>query len=109
MDELLKQLIEYLQTVSPQLWAILLKQTYSNAFVQVLAGVLFLVPTFFCVRIVIKAYVEDALDSVIGITVICCGVVLLIFGISFLLSGVQGFYNPEYYAIAKIIELLRGR
>lgn len=36
-------------------------------------------------------------------------VVLLIFGVCFLLSGIQGFYNPEYYAIAKIIELLRGQ
>jgi hypothetical protein len=52
---------------------------------------------------------KDELDSGISITAICCGVVLLIFGISFLLSGVQGFYNPEYYAIAKIIELLRGQ
>jgi hypothetical protein len=109
MDELLKQLIEYLQTVSPQLWAILLKQVYSNAAVQIVAGIIFLTATFFCIKICVRAYKAEALSSVSGILCLCCGVTLLIFGVCFLLSGAQGFYNPEYYAITNIIELLRGQ
>jgi len=117
MEELLKQLIEFLKTTSPQLWGILMKQVYSDAVVSLFTGSLFLVVLIVCISRALKLYKRsndkdsDYYRDDYDMQYVAIGMIafLAILAVMFALPlGIQRFYNPEYYAISDILDTLKG-
>jgi hypothetical protein len=113
MDELLKQLVEFLKTASPQLWSILMKQVYSDAIVNLLFGLLFLTLGIVCGSRILILYKRPKTNDYedYRIQYIVLGLLSFLFIlISFMTLPVafQHFYNPEFYAIQSIVGSLKG-
>ncbi len=108
MEQLLLKLIELMKELSPQLWAILMKQTYANAFTETAVGLFVLAMAVFSIVMLVRAYRDGSLEEYVNIVFWIVAPMTLIIGLIFLCSGLQRYYNPEYYAIDSILEMIRG-
>lgn len=118
MDELLKELIEFVQQASPLVWSALLKQVYIYAFQHLVWGVLFgslaLVCSIVCSRFTAKwitlvkeeDYVEDHV-SFLSVFSGCLAILSWLITFGMLIEGISRFINPEYYAIRLILYQLK--
>ena len=117
MEVLITKLIEFLESASPELWRILVKQSY-------VSGTQFLVGAFIGLFFIIACVVlwtktrrrEEELEHVEGhaeenfadaydfsaIGIIIGALILVIF----LTIAIGRFANPEYHAVKEIIEML---
>ena len=115
-EAVLMKLTEYIETMSPELWAILIRQVYSNAFGSLISGVLILVLGIAGIWIVRYCIVEfkndDTYSSEADIFAVAVGlftVPITIWGIGNIYCFVKYLVNPEYYAIQMIINMLSGQ
>ena len=112
MDELLKKLVEWLQTASPYLWAILLKQVYVNAAVSFLWSVFIGALTVIAYKS--GRYVREEQpcsysgdNETLSVLLYILSFVLLVLTVVFLTDVVQNVANPEYKAIELILSKLK--
>ena len=113
MDDALQQVIDFLKTASPVIWQTLIRQVYSEAisylvWAFVLGGISFALAKLFIYGT--KQLDEDTY-SVWNLWRWVCVVVsgfagLTSFGI--LVSAIQWFANPEFYAIRFLLDRLTG-
>jgi len=120
MNEALMQLIQTVRDLSPQIWAIYLKQVYIIGTEYILVGVMLLV-TFYVLLRYLKSDSKntryngepvthwDALDEEFYKAVVIVGMASLVFfGIVMLFCAFECFANPEYVAIQKLLEVING-
>lgn len=111
--ELLNEFVLFLKDIAPEIWAIMLKQVYIQAIVQVALGILIILSIFktknFISSVNRKRDEEDGHDpdyDTRPIKLYVLSVVLLVLGIAPLIYGIQGLLNPEYYAIQLLIQYI---
>ena len=112
MESTLNQAIEYIRTIAPAVWAILIKQVYSNAITNLIGGVVFIVVTVALlqgIRYCIKRHEEDSYSGwEMGVLFLSMGVfVTSLISFFALINTFQYLYNPEFYAIQQIIRTVR--
>ena len=114
MSELLIELIALLKEASPQAWAVLVKQVYSNATVSFFWGTVSLVYIFFLIQFlrgVIKSKDDLEVDEETHIKIVVVGAltgcVAILVAVACFVNFAQMTFNPEYYAIQLIIDGLQ--
>ena len=110
MDEMLKQLIDMMKTLAPEIWAIYLKQIYvSTIMAWIWSGISLIImggSLYFVTKLVNK-YSDTDDEGYIFISSLFVAifvVMLIVLGINLDMAIRYGL-NPEYYAI----QLLLGR
>ena len=112
MESTLNQAIEYIRNIAPAVWAILMKQVYSNAIVSTVGCIIFIIVTvafLWGIRYCIKRHEKDSYSEwEMGVLFLSTGTFITSL-ISFfaLVDAFQKFYNPEFYAIQQIIQVTR--
>lgn len=128
MEELLKELIEFVKSASPMVWTALIKQVYVYAIQNLVWGLLFLVASiasgrtmiFFINRwIAINKGMDDGESEyyhysdvptyVMGCSMasVCVFPLLVALALGTILEGASRLINPEFYAIQLILKQLR--
>ena len=111
MTELLKELVEYIKTASPQLWAILIKQAYVEAVGHLLWTMFLMGVTYALYRVGKWSQVKKENDEFSDweyaaiFSYLVAGITFII-GFAFLVSTTKWFINPEFYAIRYILQQL---
>ena len=111
MTELLKELIEFIKDASPQLWAILIKQVYVEAVSFLIWGIVLSVSVYFLVKFsnyCREQHKKDKYEMWDAGAVLTCIVSIIAApaALSFLISAMKWFSNPEFYAIRYILQQL---
>ena len=105
MDEILRALIEFLKEASPLVWGALIRQIYSSAIAQIFWAVIALVCGGMSWRNAArfsKAWGDrEAVYWLKGLAIL-----LLLASLGLVISGVMMIYNPSYYAIRHILDVL---
>ncbi len=116
--ELLKTLAGKLGTTSELLWNILLKQAHISATIQLLQTILVILFALILYKKHLKFSKETEKDNSIyynneGIVIcmiissIICGILLIVVFIC--LSDIfNGYFNPQYWALEKILDTMRS-
>ena len=112
MEGKLNEVIEYIRNLAPAVWAILMKQVYSNAIVNAIASAIFIVTTIAflqSIRFCIKKQEKDSYSGwEMGILFLAMGVFITsIISLVTLVSAFQYLFNPEFYAIQQIIQTIK--
>ena len=117
-EELILKLIETIQNLAPELWKILLKQAYTEAFAKMLWGIGF---GFAAYKLngIVKRYIprkikeeadksyyyqqDDFVTWKIAASITAC-VILVLLAVGYIFSAIMWLYNPEFYAIRFILQ-----
>src|SRR3990167_10230393 len=109
MEESIKELIEFIKNISPQVWAILIKQVYVEAFQLILwfaaltssSAILFKLGKKFWAK---HESIDYDIDWVMvsGASYVLSAVIGFI-GLALIIEGISMLINPEYYAIKNIL------
>jgi hypothetical protein len=113
VNETIAQLIEFLKSMSPLIWAALIKQVYIEAISKLAWGILFLVVAAILKKVGDygnKIFQEDAYSDWEDGRLFAWGgaVASVIITFAFLVSAAMWFANPEFYAIRFILEKIHG-
>jgi hypothetical protein len=111
IDEVLKQLIDFLQTASPMVWETLIKQVYITGLSYVLWGAGLGVASFYCIKVgnYGRRQMEDDADWFGGAILAFVGAALTgVTSFGLLVSAIAHFINPEFYAIQYILAQIGG-
>jgi lipopolysaccharide export LptBFGC system permease protein LptF len=101
-EELLLRLIEQIESLTPQLWSILIRQVYADASVMMVFGVVVLLLSFYFFRL--KRIVKNEFDRIMfGLLF---GLLFGLFGVYLVAYAVKRFLNPEFYVIQWIVNQL---
>jgi len=106
LEELLRELIEFVKDASPVVWAALYKQVY----VQAIQGLLWMSAPIIFLLLLLKRKVREWLSEPIEIAIWGWALRLAAFLLVILLLGyaIGRFINPDYYAMKLILTTLRG-
>jgi hypothetical protein len=110
MEQEILQLIDELKSLAPALWEVLVRQVYTEAWMQVVGAVvqlLFSGAMAWAAKAVYEQRDDEDLSfwgfAIFAITSI--GSLVVAFGWS-IPNAAKMFYNPNYYAIKMIIDVL---
>lgn len=115
LTELLRELAKELGTTTEYLWSVLLKQAFISGLTDVLYIVLWMIfcislyKTFFHIRENWDWYVERDWEPVavwvvsLQVLLVFIFTIIVMFGLH---TTVSAFFNPEYWALQKILSLL---
>lgn len=101
LDKYLSELIELVEQVAPEIWAIYLKQMYSAGITWLILSLASCVLSILCYkgfRRYLKTDNEDA-QVILAVCLAVCTVVTL----ATFLIGFRLLFNPEYYAIQQLL------
>jgi len=110
-EELISELVEFVRTASPLIWQAFYKQVYIEAISNTAIGIVLLIITvilwvwFFKERkkFIESVYARDEDYWFIAGT----GFLSTVITVAVLITVLTRFLNPNYYAIMKIIELIK--
>ena len=108
LAEILQQLIDFVKTASPLLWAILVKQAFVQGIQNSIWALLALILTIICIWGIIKLarLCKQESEEFFGWMAVTLGflgcIILGVFLYNFT-EAIGRFINPEYYAILNII------
>ena len=112
MTEIVRELIEFIKNASPQLWAILIRQAYTEATAKAIWAIALLAACYASVRLARHFAKLAEGDSDWGqimvvtyISAFICGVVAF----SMLIGSIMWFINPEFYAIRFILQSITAK
>jgi hypothetical protein len=108
-----QQFIDLLKTVSPVIWQAFIKQAYSEAISYLVWALITGVGFFFLVKLFLfstREYKKDKYsDWDIGKWCALAGSIIAGFiSVSTLITAIQWFANPEFYAIRFLLEKFTG-
>lgn len=110
MDNSIAQLISWLKEASPQLWSILMKQVYIEAYTNLIIGILLLIIVVVSIFKLLP-YINTKKDnSIYDLLIVLYGIGIFVFSlivIICLLSAYYSFMNPEYQAIMLILDKVK--
>ena len=115
--KLVEQLAQKLGTTTDYLWSVLLKQAPISALVDLIYFVLVCIGGYFLLKThknfskevgghSSKYYCNDALAPIM-IVVVCIWAILFIIAFFSIGDVINGFVNPEYWALNKILSSLK--
>ncbi len=109
VDEILKELVEFLQQVSPLVWTSFVRQVYAIAFSQIAWAVAILVICFimwrfsnFCEK---WQKTDDYYADEWVLRILSIFMPFISFGL--IVSAVMRIYNPDYYAVMLILHQIK--
>lgn len=111
LEPLLAKLVEWFQTASPQLWAILLRQVYVFAIGDLVWGAILLIVGVVMIFVSRRSYKKIANDSDYAITTgvfVILTAFIFVWSALLLTNGMLFLANPQYYALMNIIQKLTG-
>ena len=110
-ETLIRELATRLGTTADHLWSVLIKQAYVSSLTDVIIICVWLVILVVTGGLLYRALREEVDADALIFPIVCwlmfaCFTVLVVsFSASNILSG---FYNPEYWALQKVLTLLKG-
>lgn len=117
IDDAILKLIEAIQKLAPEVWAVLIKQVYSEAATYLVWGVIWLIAAALCgkatLAVAANNWGDDWHDD--SIRYFCAGLLaltvigLLVIAANDLTAAAQWFYNPEFYAIRFLLQQIPGK
>jgi hypothetical protein len=112
MNEILVKLIDLVQSTAPLIWAIAVRQVYSQvaeSFVYLVIGIILLTLGLKWGIYVKKNY--ESLDSGLCGGIIVVAIIALLVGISLtvtnLIDVLQKLINPQFYAIQILLDMVK--
>ncbi len=115
--KLLEQLAEKMGTTVEYLWNILIYQAHIQAITVLIQMVIIFIATYFLIKLHIKfnketddkhsIYYEH--EEAAGIPMVIAGIVmavLIIIAFFCITDVVNGFFNPEYWALQKVLKTI---
>src|SRR5690606_20139472 len=112
-DRMNEQLTQYIDTIAAKLgvaaehvYGVLVQQAYVNGIRGLVTGVLLLTITAFLIPLIIRGFKTNNEEMVIFLLLI--SVIAVVFGFGFTYSGVGELFNPEYYAIRELLDVIKG-
>ena len=117
MDEAIRKMVESIESIAPHVWSLMVRQAQIDAWLSVLWLVVWIaiaVGYGITLRLWFRKYRASGesefilWDGSIGfiLTTLFVGIAILIVIPLSLTSAVQGFANPEYVAIKKLLALV---
>ena len=113
-EEILKNLIEFLQKASPMIWDTFMRQVYADAFSYIAWSLVFFSAMFGLLKFsgyAEKQQVEDMYSSgeweATTFWSRIVAFIMFLFSFGFFVSACMRFYNPSYYAIQLIVAQIK--
>lgn len=97
MEGPLRELLDLLKELSPEVWRILIKQVYVEVFSKGLSGVLFAIGAY-VIKLKLNPLDTDSKWVAIGASA-SCGII----SFTFFLSALKWLANPEFYALRYLL------
>lgn len=119
MDATLEKLIQAIQNLAPQVWAIYIRQMYINGIVDVFWGIIGIIASILLVVWAKKLwkmraekkkkseYADTGVEEVFTGVFLCSAALFGSIAISVLMTGIQYILNPQYYAIQTFLSLVK--
>jgi len=110
-EELISELVEFIKTASPFVWNTFIKQIYVNGIGNILLGIGLWIASYLLYKPYRRARKHSDESNyyfdVDNYLYLVCSIIAFIIGIVMFTYTLKNFLNPEYYAIMKIIELIK--
>lgn len=102
MEDTLKELLEILKNISPEIWAILIKQVYIEVLGKVLWGIVCAIGSYALVK-----RLRPKLEGNLKWFAIATGILLAMISFGLFLSALKWIVHPEFYALRFLLWQLR--
>jgi len=117
-EQLLQQLIDFINSASPVVWNAFVRQVYANSIVSILFGLLslaiaigvsLLAKRYYKIKIFKEKNGWDAENETIAAYLsMTLSAIMVIATLGLIANAIKGFLNPDYYAIINIIYRITG-